>query len=363
MLRQSQSGAWDGGADDGGELDEEDAAALERRGAELQNAGHTAEALDCFEQALHTRRTHALGERSPRVRRAQHTVADVCNSLAMQRLSEDAFDEARALLRRAESLSERDSSLRAITYNNMACLHRREGHLRTALQYLMKALEIESALPDAHNPSDTHLNICAIQSQLGRHELALEHAQAALVMLHDELFDDQHATLDGTQPFPPASERMSVLAIAYHNMAAEQEFLGQWESALLSYKRGMQLARLHVGQGHPVTDALTQAHKTARRTIERKLEAQEQKRATRMMHATKSRVSAGGPGPPRLHAGSGSAGGSRPGSQPGNARPQFNRTNSGGALPAAEARLHGVYGTPRSRPSRPASAAAANRRR
>ena len=46
-----------------------------------------------------------------------------------------------------------------------------------------QALKIESRLKECKNPADTHLNICACQSQLGRHNEALEHAQAALILL------------------------------------------------------------------------------------------------------------------------------------------------------------------------------------
>jgi tetratricopeptide (TPR) repeat protein len=273
-----------------GESDEEELA-LESQAAELQQAGLTDEALGLLEQAVRSRRKSGSRAMSARLRHTLHAVADLCNSLAMQRLSTSDFYEAKVLLHRAEGISERESSLRAITYNNLACLHRRQGHLRTALRYLHEALDIESALSDAHNPSDTHLNICAIQSQLGRHELALEHAQAALVMLHDELFDhNPHSTLDGTQPFPPMAERMSVLAIAYHNMGVEQEFLARYEAALLSYKRAMQLARLHVGEAHPVSLTLSQAYASARRTISRKLEEREQKRLARHSSASAADV-------------------------------------------------------------------------
>jgi tetratricopeptide (TPR) repeat protein len=212
-----------------------------------------------------------------------HAVADLCNALAMQRLTSGDFDAAKALLQRAEAISDKESSLRAITYNNFACFHRRQGNLRTALQYLHSALDIESKLADAHNPSDTHLNISAIQSQLGRHELALEHAQAALVMLHDELFEhNTESTLDGSAPFPAAApERMSVLAIAYHNMGAELEFLRRWEDALLAYKRAMQLARLHVGDANPVTRTLSQAYESARASISLKIQQRDIERGRR----------------------------------------------------------------------------------
>lgn len=46
---------------------------------------------------------------------------------------------------------------------------RRLGKLHTAIQYMEKALKIESNTPTCDNPAGTHLNICAILSELGRY--------------------------------------------------------------------------------------------------------------------------------------------------------------------------------------------------
>jgi hypothetical protein len=40
--------------------------------------------------------------------------------------------------------------------------------LHTAWKYLQKALLIESTVPGCHNPAGTHLNVCALLSQMGR---------------------------------------------------------------------------------------------------------------------------------------------------------------------------------------------------
>lgn len=88
------------------------------------------------------------------------------------------------LLRKAEVLTEEGDKYRAVTYNNFACIFRRTKKLRSALSYLEKALEIEynylhfsaESVDDCLqvlNPTDIHLNICAILSQMGKHELAL----------------------------------------------------------------------------------------------------------------------------------------------------------------------------------------------
>jgi tetratricopeptide (TPR) repeat protein len=94
------------------------------------------------------------------------------------------FNVALELLRKAETLTEEGDKYRAVTYNNFACIFRRTKKLRSALSYLEKALEIEynylhysdDSVDDCLqvlNPTDIHLNICAILSQMGKHELAL----------------------------------------------------------------------------------------------------------------------------------------------------------------------------------------------
>ena len=92
------------------------------------------------------------------------------------------------LLKKAEILTERDAAGRAVTYNNLACYYRRVGRLHAALKFLKKALSIEARLERVTNPADTHLNICAVPSQLSRHAEALRHAQAALRLINHELF-------------------------------------------------------------------------------------------------------------------------------------------------------------------------------
>lgn len=69
------------------------------------------------------------------------------------------------------------------------------------------------------NPADTHINACAVLSQLGRHQAALEHAQTSLILLQQEILSPLQ--IDGEVP-QPQPDRIAVLAIAYHNIGAEQ---------------------------------------------------------------------------------------------------------------------------------------------
>lgn len=114
------------------------------------------------------------------------------------------------LLTQAHVLTERHPSGRAVTYNNFACYFRKQGKLHSALKYLQKALRLEESIEDGDNPADTHLNLCAVLSQLGRHADALEHAQDALILLQEELFGCVRYKLRGlfappNPPRPPGS--------------------------------------------------------------------------------------------------------------------------------------------------------------
>jgi len=117
----------------------------------------------------------------------------------MGRLQTGDYKLAQDLLKKAELFSEQNERLRAVTYNNYACLFRKTNQLRNALNYLEMGLELEyrcinsavdltvSESLQLSNPAEIHLNICAILSQLDKHELALHHAMKALILIQDEV--------------------------------------------------------------------------------------------------------------------------------------------------------------------------------
>ena len=116
----------------------------------------------------------------------------------MAHLQKEDFRLCQELLKKAELFAEGNDCMKAITYNNFACLFRKTNKLRNALNYLEMALALEyTCLNDMEedvtsglrvsNPCEIHLNICAILSQLGKHDLALHHAMKALILIQDEL--------------------------------------------------------------------------------------------------------------------------------------------------------------------------------
>lgn len=256
-------------SDDGAPLGADE---LQRLGAEMQAEGRLLEAMQAYDRALALVRREQSAE-STEVLMLSRQVADLANSLAMQYLQQDGFAACLHLLRKAETLCGRHKPLHAITLNNVACYYRRRGQPKMALSFLQRALEIEARCKAPHKPADTHLNLCAVLSQLGRHPEAVTHARAALQLLKLELgirgpLPADGVLTGGAGEAPPA-ERMAVLAIAYHNLGVEQENLHQLPKAMDSYGHACAVAERHLGPEHPIAVTLSAAYDHARRLAAR----------------------------------------------------------------------------------------------
>jgi len=111
---------------------------------------------------------------------------------------------------------------------------------------------------------------------MNQHELALQHAMKALILIQDEIVNKEMDGGDGgsiatgspenealRQQSKKPEDRMIVLCIAYHNIAVEQEFLKQYQASLNSYSKAAQSAQKYLGEQHPMTanlsDVLNQA--------------------------------------------------------------------------------------------------------
>ena len=86
-------------------------------------------------------------------------------------------------------------------------------------------------------------------SQLGRHQSALEHAQNALILLQEELLTPPGSSGSAA---PPQADRIAVLAIAYHNIGVEQEFLKRYDQSIISYRKGVEVAERYLGAKHAI---------------------------------------------------------------------------------------------------------------
>lgn len=177
-----------------------------------------------------------------------------CNKEGMDHLRKAQFKDAFEQLKYAEAIlvarhgEDEKSHLLAVTCNNLGCYYKKVNKLHAALSYLRKALKIEVVLQtDDVTVAGTHLNICAILSKLDKHDRAVQHACCALDLISGRVAAVGHAA---------TQDENSVLAIAYHNVAVERDYLRDWEAAAQAYQQGHQVAKQSLGEFHPLTQTL-----------------------------------------------------------------------------------------------------------
>ncbi|ETV99644.1 hypothetical protein H310_07713 [Aphanomyces invadans] len=238
---------------------------LDEQCVQYQLQGNYVAALESMERALVLRR-HFFGLDAAEVRESCKAIAEMCNLLSMTYLQQENYTITWELLKKAEILTEHHPQERATTLNNMACYFRRIGKLHGALSCLKRALAIELQLNKLQTTADTHLNLCAVLSTMGKHSEAVEHAQSALILLQDELFSSG----SDRKPLDTNKDRVSVLCIAYHNLGVEYEYLKQYNQCVASYQKGVGIAEQYLGNSHGVTITLTNSYVAARRTVHTK---------------------------------------------------------------------------------------------
>jgi len=184
-----------------------------------------------------------------------------CNKEGMDFLRKGQYKQAFEQLKYAEAIlvanhnEDKPTSLLAVTCNNLGCYYKKVGKLHAALSYLRKALKIEVSLQtDDVTVAGTHLNICAILSKLDKHDKAVQHATCALELISNRVASAAHTV---------TQDEYSVLAIAYHNVAVERDYLHQWDQAHTAYEQGYSIAKKCLGDQHPLTQTLAKNLDTA----------------------------------------------------------------------------------------------------
>jgi hypothetical protein len=66
-------------------------------------------------------------------------------------------------------------------------------------------------------------------------------------------YDDYYEEVAADAPLDANKDRTAVLAIAYHNMGVEQEFLKSYPAAILSYKKAVNFAEKNLGPEDGIT--------------------------------------------------------------------------------------------------------------
>jgi len=220
--------------------------------------------LVCLERGLHLKR-RLYAEHSPQVVNACRLLCEACNNTAARMLQSEGFKSALALLKRAEEVADKSAADRAVTWNNLAVYYRRTGKLRTAAKFLERALAIEEHFDNA-DAAQTHLNLCATLSQLQRHSDAIRHAQSALIRIYEVLSPMMlnGELSDAGEVDDLCREQVSVLCIAYHNLAVEHEYLKEFDAALCGYCSGLRWANRFLDPGHQLLGILKKASETVK---------------------------------------------------------------------------------------------------
>lgn len=174
--------------------------------------------------------------------------------------------------------------LQAITLNNFGCFYKRINKPNVALGFLKKACVKEAIEPvDNVNLAGSLLNICAIYSQLGKHDIALENGCKALQLVEK---------CEASTP-----NLVSTLIIGYHNTGVEYEFLDNLKQAVECYKSAWQCALKQLGEPNSLTQSIYKSYIEALEKFEKKelrTNLREQLRINGKIHSQdRSRLSTG----------------------------------------------------------------------
>lgn len=234
----------------------------EREFIELQAAGDHDSAVRTVETVLRAEQATVQQMQDTVLSTLFERLAVGYNTLGMKSLKEGNVQESCRFFEKAEALTdpanlhmnaESRLVLRAVTYNNMGCFYKSMSKLHTALQYLRKAQKIEErSRGKCQNPAGTHLNICALLSQMGKHHEALQHAQLALKTLEASP-PNPEPDMEGA---PVGSNSESLICVAYFNMGAEYEHLKRPDEARLAYQRAHQNCVAELGNTHPLSQQI-----------------------------------------------------------------------------------------------------------
>jgi len=227
----------------------------EREFAQLQEAGDHDAAVRCLETVLRQEQATVQKMQDTVLSSLFERLAVGYNTLGMKYLKDGSTEISCKFFEKAEALTdpanlhmnpESRLVLRAVTYNNMGCFYKSMSKLHTALQYLRKAQTLEErSNGKCQNPAGTHLNLCALLSQMGKHQDALQHAQTALSLL------------EASPQSEHAGNSESLICVAYFNMGAEFEHLRKTKEALWAYDRAYDSCLSELGEEHALSQQIS----------------------------------------------------------------------------------------------------------
>jgi tetratricopeptide (TPR) repeat protein len=132
--------------------------------------------------------------------------------------------------------------------NRLASCYK-QCNIPLAKSYLEKALDLSKTYSQAlvDRPS-LYLNMCTLLSGQGKHNEAAECGASAVQYAQEDLVN---LRLSGSTD---TSQKAAVLAIAYHRLAAEEEHLRHYDSALEWHNKAVSFIEAHCPESHLVEE-------------------------------------------------------------------------------------------------------------
>jgi hypothetical protein len=161
------------------------------------------------------------------------------------------LDQAYAYLKWALKAPHATPALRAVTLNNAGIYYARTGNPAAALRCLERVGSQGGAVVEDDVSVHVTLNMTTVLADLGRHGEALEKAQEAVRSL-------TRAERAGR----PVDA--SLLSAAYHNLAVQQERVGNARGHVRSYRAAVLQARRGGGKSQSMASFMEQAYSHAR---------------------------------------------------------------------------------------------------
>ena len=260
---------------------------IDKTSLKLQRQGLDREALDCMQLGL-LKRKNIFGPKSQELASACKYVGETLNKIALKKANGCNYDDALVYLKQALKLLQNDDVGKHETYLNFAAIYLKKGKAKVSLHYLRQVLGVQSqSCISDEKRAKVHLNICAILSQLGKHESALRHAKIAITILEKSVKDFE-AKSEKSRSIDTGSRRMvldmesidengsglysceehlfsdvdskiiEILAASYYNAGVEFEHLGDIQRSYHKYQQGSRIAA-SLGCQHDITKTLNES--------------------------------------------------------------------------------------------------------
>lgn len=129
-------------------------------------------------------------------------------------------------------------------HNALACAYKKLNKLDQAKSELKSAIKCIKTHKDAAiDRASIYLNMCTVFSNLRKHKEAAEYGKMAVKAAQDDIITMKLGSCN-------KARKVKLLAVAYHNLGVEEEFLKNYESALDWYRKAVHFLERNGSKDH-----------------------------------------------------------------------------------------------------------------